>query len=382
MTSKKKKILIFSLKAGFGHLRSGQALLDYAKENLPEVQVTHVDASEITSSLKNAGDVYEFVAKKTPALWAMVYKLPFFFAGAKNVGAMVGGSDKKMKEYIMAKKPDAILFTNVVIVPLLMKVVKQVAPNVPTGVVVTDYHAHPYYQSADIDRYFVPSESAKKDLEAAGVPSADILVTGIPINPKFYIEQSVTELKHSYGITNSLPVVVLIASFRISPEECVALVRQLLEVQPKKNLVVICNGNTELYQLLKTSFKKHEHLVLVNWTEKMEEYLRFSDLVITKAGGLTTTECLTLGKKMIIINPIPGQEEYNADFVVKAGFGMRVKKISKIADTVPIMLEKPIPASNPMPATNPSEAIFKEMLSEAVFKDMLTMPRTKTPKKS
>ena len=347
------------MSGGFGHIRAGEALLDYAKENLPNIHAEHFDVSNINISLKKYAKIYDFLNKRFPFVWGAMYK--YFSAPiAKKIISFGGLFNSIIKNYIFKKNPDGIIFTNVIILPMFISALHNKFTNIKMGVVVTDYHGHPYYNFSSIDCYFVANDKVKNDFQKIGMNKEKIAVTGIPINPRFYIKQNIKDLKLKYGINNNLPVVIFIASFRVSRKDLVESVKQLVEFRQKINLVFIANGNKEFYNLIRDNFLGAERFFLVDWTNFMEEYIKISDIVISKAGGLTVSECMSLKKQMIIVNPIPGQEEYNADFVENNNLGVRVKKINEIAEVLPKMI--PSKKNNPrglVPKENPCEKIFQ-----------------------
>lgn len=360
LNKKKKKILILSMTGGFGHIRAGEALLDYAKAHLPGIEAKHVDAATISPSLKKyGGKLYDAASKKFPWVWKMFYEY-FPVSLAKKIVETRSLFDPKIKEYIAKEKPDGIIFTNVVILPMFLSIVRSMFEGVKMGVVVTDYHGHAYYNFPDLDFYFVAHEQVGQDLESLGVDKHKIAITGIPVNPKFYIKHSVKELKVKHGIKNNLPVVVLITSFGISQKELLKVVGDLLEVSVHINLICLSNGNKDFFNILKKSFGTHQRFFIIPWTDSIEEYIAMSDVVISKAGGLTVSECLTLQKPMIIVKPIPGQEEHNARFLEKNNFGTRVDNVYKIKAALLEVLSKQKVYKKPAKSKiNPYKSIFK-----------------------
>ncbi len=362
----KKKILIISMTAGFGHLKAGEAVLDYARQNLPNVEALHVDIADIDSSFKKHARIYDIMAKKVPIIWAVGYaffNVKIFSQIFKKIDIFSYFLSGPIKKYITKINPDVILFTNVTPLPLFSFVFHKVFPDIKIGVIVTDYHGHAYYHFSFVDHYFVGSESVKQELILAGVTPEKIVVTGIPVSPAFFEKQDAMVLKEKYGVDANLKTALLIASFRISQDKLLKLVKKLLAFEPKLNVVVLVNNNQVFYQAIDKAFSKTERLFLVKWTDKMAEYMKLSDIVITKAGGLTTSECLTLKKPIIMINPIPGQEEYNAKFIEKNNFGKQVKNIDEIIAVLPEMLvmskNKQIDLLEP---ENPSKKIFEKLV--------------------
>lgn len=360
---KKRKILIVSMTGGFGHVRAGQALLEYAKQDLVELEVEHIDLADQSPLLKKLTTTfYHAISKTFPFVWGALYSFTdnrvVSFA-LKSLAGINHFSNRKIQDYIYQKNPDGIIFTNVVPLPLFDADFHKKLEHVPMGVVVTDYYGHAYYNFPWLDYYFVPTLEVKNDLQHNGVLAKKIIVTGIPISPQFFVKENIKDLKLKYGIKNPLPVVVFIASFKASKKEVIWAVKNLLLFSPNINVIFIANGNKEFYNAVNDVFSGHERLFIVDWTNVIEQYLRLSDVVISKAGGLTVSECMSLQKPLIMVNPIPGQEEYNATFVQKNNFGKKVKNIREITTVLKDMLL--LSKNNQMallPKENPSKKIL------------------------
>jgi len=95
----------------------------------------------------------------------------------------------------------------------------------------------------------------------------------------------------------------------------------LLAADPPLNLIMVCGGNNELYKKIKAAILPRKNFKLLNWTNRLDEYMKTADLVVSKPGGLIISECLALGKKIVMADPIPGQEERNAEFMAQYGYG-------------------------------------------------------------
>lgn len=362
----KKKILIISMRAGFGHLRAGDALLDYAKTNLKNINAKHIDILDLDPFFKPFLRFYEFAVKRFPKIWGIIYvamNLKWFSFITKAFSKTNIILIRKIRKFIIEKNPDVILFTNIVPVAVFLSACKGLIDNKKIGVIVTDYHGSYFYYFKRVDYYFVVNDQVKKDLIKIGISVEKIIVSGIPVSPKFYVKQNIDELKTKFKVNNNFPIVLLIASFRFSNKKMIYLVKNLLEHKPKINLVYVANGNKKLFNVVKNKFLLEERLLLINWTNEIEEYMKIADVVISKAGGLTVSECLSLHKPMIIVNPIPGQEEYNVEFIEKNNFGKRAKNVKEIINT----LSKLISQSNNnqpklVPEENPCKKIFKYFL--------------------
>ncbi|MBX4201063.1 hypothetical protein KW786_02955 [Candidatus Parcubacteria bacterium] len=335
MAHQKKKILVISTAGGFGHIRAAQAIADFAKEHFPNDDVEHFNVAEFDESFKRYGHDYDVLTRKLPWLWRVTYAyLPP--AIGRWVSSLKGLHNKKVEQYILEKKPDAVLFTNFIIVPMFLGFFEKQLPGTPIGVVITDYNIHPYCNFPSVKYYFVPMAEVAGDLEKFGIKKEKIIITGIPVNPRFYRKENIDDLKAKYGVDNGLPTVLVMTSFRMSGEGLVALMRKLVEFEPKMNVIAVTSGNEDFYQTIKTHFDGK--IILVKWTDTIDEYMKIADVIISKAGGLTISECLTLRKPLIMINPTPGHEELNVEFMEKNNFGRRAMNVDQIAAVLPDMI--------------------------------------------
>ena len=340
-----KKILIVSMTVGSGHVRAGRALVEYADKYLPEILVENLDAADIASPLARLfnRDIYETVISNFPELWGKAYEA---FDHKPTARALRGISQlqapfcKKLIRYIFSKRPDGIIFTYIGIAQLLAPICRRRLGPVAIGMVVTDYHGHSLYNMPAIDRYFVADQFVKDGLVSAGVAGERIKVTGMPVSPSFYARRSVKELKTKYGLPARQPVVLMMPNFMPS-QEVEQTIYDLLDLKPKVSLVVVTSGNKELnYHIGASPLSNNENLTLINWTDAMDEFMGLANVIVSKPGGMTVSECISLGKPLVIIKPIPGQEEANARFVERNKLGVVAHGQKEIAAAVSKYLQR------------------------------------------
>ncbi len=333
----RKKILIVSMKAGWGHIKAAQALEEYAKNNLPDLKVKHVDLCVIEPLLgKFFQKFYDISSNRFPRVWGKVYEafdkelVAIAFQKLSKAQNLI---NHRVTNYLEEQKADGIIFTNVVAAPIIAPVCRRILPGGPLSVVVTDYHGHSYYNVEDLDRYFVAIPEVKDDLVRVGIDESKITVTGIPISPKFYAKYNADLLRRRLGFKTPRPTVLFIS--RLSKDFVVPTITGLLLREQKINLAVVCGGNDKLYRRIKEEIpRRPENFKLVNWTNRIDEYMKVSDAVISKPGGLIISECLALGKRIIMTDPIPGQEEHNAEFMAKFNYGKMAEGAENIIRAV------------------------------------------------
>jgi len=190
------------------------------------------------------------------------------------------------------------------------------------GLVVTDFDVHAYWVQPSVDRLCVATEELKFVLAARGVPAERITVTGIPISGAFSAPHDRTVLRASLGLTEDRPVVLVMGGGHGvgSLEETV---RTALSCGPA-DVLAIAGRNDELKAALeKLAAPSGTRLHVFGFVTRIAELMAVADVAVTKSGGLTTSECLAMGLPMVVRDPIPGQEERNADFLLEAGAGLK-----------------------------------------------------------
>lgn len=338
-----KKVLLISMKAGWGHIKAAQAIEEFTQNNLPDIEVDHVNFREIEPSLGYFFEkFYNISDDYLPIAWGAVYET-FDKKSVSRAFRRLNGFQilfkHRIERYLKAQKPDGIIFTNVVPAPMVVPPCRKFFPDIPIGVVVTDYHGHSYYNVPSIDHYFVAIPEVKDDLVRVGVDKDKISVTGIPVSQEFYNNYSQTFFKRKIGFKDNHKMILF--SSRLSKKFIIPSLEGLLIMNEPINLVMICGGNNNLYAKIKAKIPQRENFQLINWATRIDEYMKAADVIVSKPGGLMISECMALGKKIIMTNPIPGQEDRNAKFMSKHGYGKIASNTDQIISAVKEQLHLP-----------------------------------------
>jgi processive 1,2-diacylglycerol beta-glucosyltransferase len=191
--------------------------------------------------------------------------------------------------------------------------------------IVTDFEAHALWMEPCVDLYCVAAEQTRARLIARGAPSENVVATGIPIAAKFSQRPDPKTVRKTLGLRDDLPILlVLSGGFGMGP--VAEIVGELDKVSHPFQAVVVTGRNEELRRELAAQDRKHPTQVL-GFASNMHELMAVGDLIITKPGGLTTSEILAMGKPLMIVNPIPGQEAANSDFLLERGAAVKVNRV-------------------------------------------------------
>lgn len=355
------------MTAGSGHVMAAKSILDYFL-SYTDCKVEHIDFSKII----NPGakflyqHSYEFMAKHAHWLWAIGYNLTNFssllFILSEKVGRLDGHVGKTAMDILKEREPDIVIFTNPIPSRVLAGEIKKVfGDKCKIATVSTDYDFHRVYIMPEIDYYFASCGEVKYKMMEMGIDKEKIYVSGIPVNPRFYIEQDVIGLKKKHKIDNNLPLVVFITSSL--PKRIVKQVSKILfNLKEKTNTVVITGGDKKLYEKIKSEFKA-DNFQAVNWTDVMDEYMKMSDFIIGKPGGLISSECMAIKKPLVVVGRIAGVEPHNARYMemnlygIDASLGNRKKIIEDLILSNNFKLHK-----NPAYSENPAKNIVETLL--------------------
>jgi len=244
-------------------------------------------------------------------------------------------------------QPDLCVATHFLPAEIIAWLIAKKKLQAHNAIVVTDYDVHAMWLCRTVDRYYVAIEEAAQYLAHIGVPRDKICVTGIPIDALFAHPLPRSEARQHLRLDAEAVVILISAGgYGIGPVE--KLVRELLELQRPWQIVAIA-GKAEktrkrLEELAKAASKLPSgapRLCSVGFTNAMDKYMAAADLMVGKAGGLTTSECLARTLPMALIEPIPGQEERNADHLLEAGVAIRCNDLPAAAWKIATLLDDP-----------------------------------------
>lgn len=328
-----KRILIISASAGSGHVIAARAVeqaLERVKAYPGELQPVHIDLLQFSTAFYKMiyRDVYLYMAKRTPLLYGYIYNTsdrlkrqnkPDFvrrFLDSMN--------SRKFRKFILEQPWDVIVSTHFLSSQLICELKRRGKLDTPLVTVTTDFGLHSYWILPECEHYIVADEANRRHLMAMGIPAERVNNFGIPVLPVFWERKERGGLRRKLGLDPDLPAILLLAGgFGISPIE--HIVDGLGSVKTPFQMVAVAGRNRKLLKNLRAKSRGLPFkLKPVGYTDLMDEYMKSSDIVITKPGGLTTAEALACGLPVMVINPIPGQEDMNSDMLLEQGAGVKV----------------------------------------------------------
>ena len=355
-----KKVLIMSASTGGGHNRAAKAMKD-------EIEKKCIDGEHITCEIidslklinttmdKIISSGYEKSAKYTPKAWGGVYKMSDANIVSKheykgNLFNTLLAS--KLKKLLKERKPDLIIGTHpfpmIALSTLKKKYPYRNAFNsffVPPLIsVLTDYTAHSTYIQDEIDYYIAGDEYVKEVLISEGVDGDKIKPYGIPVEKSFLEHREKSVVLEELGLApDKFTVLLMGGSFGAGNIK--DTLKELLEIDRGFQIIVITGRNETLKEKLEKSLEKYtidKNISILGFTQDMNDILSAVDIIVSKPGGLTTTECLLKELPMIIPYYIPGQEEENMDFLSNCGAALRTSKKFTISVLLKVLIDNPM----------------------------------------
>lgn len=340
-----KKILITYATAGVGHKKAALAIKVTLENKKTDFDIKFIDILDYTNSFfkKSYPSTYLLLVNKLIFLWGFLYYLLDFkivhnlVYPLRQLSGVLNGM--RFVKFLIEFKPDIVVATHFLTADICTYVKQKYRIKMKVINVVTDYRIHSFWIADGVDTYIVGHEEARMDLlKKWGVPSHKIKVMGIPVEPKFSIKHDKNFLKKKLDLPSGSFVVLLIGGgYGVGPilKILKILNKSILRQDSRLSAITVCGHNRNLYDKVNT-FAKKINLTIRNYAyvDNIDELMAASDVYIGKAGGISTTEALNQGLPLIFVRSIPGQESRNARLMTKGGAGIRLKKISDIANLV------------------------------------------------
>ncbi|MCF7869557.1 MAG: glycosyltransferase [Candidatus Omnitrophica bacterium] len=286
--------------------------------------------------------IYKLVIKRIPSLWGKAYDHKAVAKYLRPWHTVINYiCFPKLRKYIKAKKPNCFITTQAFPCGIIADYKKKHKPGIPLIAVVTDFHPHRFWMHPYVDQYIVASGEAKTTLIKEGVAEDKIAVFGIPISIKFMNNSLDKRFMQKLGFSSQLKsILVMGGGLGMGPIE--KIVTNLDHLDHNFQVIVVCGKNRTLYRKLqKIKNKIKKPLFIFSYIEYINKIMDFSDIIITKAGGITVSEALVKKMAIIITNPIPGQEELNVNFLLKRNAIIKADTLKQINESVANLIENP-----------------------------------------
>ena len=344
-----KKILILYAKYGGGHLSAANALENYLKNNYSTIcDVQSIDCVEYINKYfsKVTTGAYKKMARNAPKLWKKVYygatHGPLSHASKELNRIMSIKLNKLFKEY----QPDIVLSVHPFGSQMTSYLKKHKHLNCKLATIFTDFAPHEQWLIGKefCDYFFVSNENMKTTLISSyDIDEQKIHVTGIPLSSRFNgpFDNSNTMQKYNLNPEKKLVLFFGGGEFGLGKTINIQILRSLTKHLDNYQILAISGKNKKMYdEFLNIAEEvQNKDLHVIEYTTDVPDLMHISSLVITKPGGLTSSESLASHLPIIIINPIPGQEEENAEFLEKSGSAIWLKNSENVEKLIDELLQ-------------------------------------------
>ncbi|SFS80226.1 MGDG synthase family glycosyltransferase [Marininema halotolerans] len=344
MAVNNNKVLILTESiGGNGHFRAAQAIAKGLDHEAPTVGV------DISCGLPQFSRQLEGVVRKVylntlqyaPQLWGAAYKREEAFSDAfrSGVGKVIAA---KLRRFLDPLNPEVVICTHAFCLGAAGYVKEQASQPYRLGAAITDFDVNGFWVHPAVDFYLVAHEGVAKKLhEKYGVPKERVHHTGIPIDPDFSRSRpDKGEIRKMLGVApDPFTIMLMGGGLGLGPLE--RSIEQFQKDMPTSQLLVITGKNRPLLERLSARFGEKRNVHLFGYVQGMADWMGAADVIVTKPGGLTSSECLATGLPMVICRPIPGQEERNSQFLMQKKVALRQDRPGSIPRHISPLLDSP-----------------------------------------
>jgi processive 1,2-diacylglycerol beta-glucosyltransferase len=341
-------VLILSASVGAGHLRAAQAMEMAFRQLAPDATVQNVDVLTLTNAAfrRLYGQAYLDLVNRAPHVLGYIYDLmdrprsPHHRSDRLRI--LVQKLNLKPFIRCLQEEPwDVIVNTHFLPAEMIASLRRQGEFNTPHFTVTTDFETHRLWVNEPCEHFFTATQEGALYLQHWGVPAGDVTATGIPIHPVFSEAKDRRACLERQGLTGDRPIIVQLGGgFGIGPVE--EFYRAVLQIEIPIEIVAVAGHNETLQQQLGTCEVPSRHRAKVlGFTDQIDELMQVADVVVSKPGGLTTSETLARGAAMAIVNPVPGQESRNSDFLLENGAAIKINNVSTLTYKLSELLGNP-----------------------------------------
>ena len=328
------RLLILSVTVGNGHMRAAEALKAAARAAEPQGAVEILDTFRYASPFldRTLFGAYLQMLKHNPASFALLYNASepnnqLAGWGKKTFDRLLNlFTAPKLGRYIQEFQPDAIYCTHPFPAGIATQLRTEGYFRGPVVVTITDYSLHYFWLAPNVDYYLVGAEAMLSQGEAYNLPPGKMRATGIPIDAAFAEKYDRRALRAGFDLAPEQPVALLTGG-GLGLGGLETAVRAISETVPGCQQLVIAGANEELRTRLEGLAAELSGTIRVHgFVHNMPHFMAAADLMVGKPGGLTCAEALARSLPLLMVDPLPGQEERNANFVAENGAGFKVSQ--------------------------------------------------------
>lgn len=329
------KVLIFYASYGGGHLNAAKSVESCIIDNYKNIDVELIDCMKYVNKTleKVTTAAYREMAKKIPWAWGKIYSdsqkgaLAHLSSRSNKVMAI------KLLKLLREKQPDLIISTHPFGSQMCSYLKRKGKISAKIATIMTDFAPHDQWLVGNdfTDYYFVAHNKMKQYLITKEIPESKIHTSGIPISNRFLKTYDKKDISLKYNLSEEKQTVLFFAGgeFGLGKNKTIEIFEHFINSNANIQIIAVAGRNPKMkatFEEIAKRNNKSDIVRILEFTNEVPELMSISDLVVTKPGGLTTSESLASHLPMLIINPIPGQEEENAEFLESKDIAIWIKK--------------------------------------------------------
>lgn len=321
------KFLILSCNTGQGHNSAGEAILEELQyRGLPcEMKDTLEFSSQKAS--KVVSGAYMNIATYIPKFFNALYKAGDFVSTSKFKSVIYLANKayaENLYKYILRNRFDTIIVPHLFPAEALTYIKRNKAVNLRTFAIATDYTCIPFWEETELDYYFLGHKDLISEFVNKGIPRNKLIATGIPTKYEFSKKSDKIVARKTLNLPLNAKI-ALIMSGSMGFGNIQLMVDKLVNKDKNLYIIVMCGKNQHLKENLLNRYKNYSYVAPIDFTNNVSKYMDASDIVLTKPGGLTSTEVAVKNLPLVHTPPIPGCETINAKFFLSRGLSITSK---------------------------------------------------------
>jgi processive 1,2-diacylglycerol beta-glucosyltransferase len=304
----------------------------------PTLETQTVDSYKYAASIfsKVVADGYIGMVKTVPQVYSFVYDRAERATHVPKFRRFVSQyTAANLRKLVDERKPDVVVCTHAFPCGVMAEYKRQFDPDLPVVGIVTDFVVHPFWIYSNIDAYSVATPEMRATLTARGVAAERILLSGIPVDPRFATPRlPVDRLRAELDLPRDRSIVLIMGGgVGIGPLD--KMMAALGSVDVPLAAVVIVGHNLRLERRVIAAAERTAYpLRVFGFVTNVFDFMHASDVLLTKPGGLTSSEALAAQIPMILVKPLPGQEERNTRYLVSRKAAIRARGEKALAGAV------------------------------------------------
>lgn len=339
-------IAVFSCNFGGGHNRVAEVLACELSARVPDSRIEVFDyveqfvghASNVVSTL-----FYTASVRRAPWAWRWFYQatsaIPYNSPTQRALNRL---GKTRLETFLTARRPSLVVCTYCVPAGAMSDLKREGRTAVPCVTVITDHAIHSQWVHPCVDRFIVSSEYVRDGLIQRGIPAGHVAATGIPIDRRFAEPTDREALRRKHGVDPSRPAILVMVGAVNLLRDALRIYQALADLPRDIQVLFVCGRDETLRRTLDARASSARNPVRVfGFVDHVHELMACSTLMVSKAGGVTTSEALAAELPVVVVNPIPGQEEENVRFLEQEGAGVRPRDVDDLVRTVVRLLDEP-----------------------------------------